>query len=74
VHYCIFCHFVTSPFSRESYIMVCASVTVPYSTARTCECGVVVPKDVKVRREEINTRYGVMPMIHWCDDKGHFYV
>jgi hypothetical protein len=23
---------------------------------------------------EINTIYAVMPMIHWCDDKGHFYV
>jgi hypothetical protein len=44
-------------------MMVCAYVTVPYGTACTCERGVVVPRGVRVRREEINTRYGVMPVI-----------
>lgn len=73
MHYCIFAIPLHRPFPANKVTLSSARPLL-YHTACTCERGVVVPKEVKVRKEEINTRYGVMPMIHWCDDKGHFYV
>ena len=74
----LFCRSITTSFSHEQSYMVDGPrvryCTIQYCVYSTCERGVVVPRGVKVGREEINTRYGVMPMIHWWNDKGHFYV
>jgi hypothetical protein len=54
--FCQFRYIVLFP-TNKVYMMVCASVTVPYSTAAcTCESGVVVLRGVKVGREEINAK------------------
>lgn len=72
-YYCIFAITLPRPFHANKVTLWSARPLLYHTYCVKCERGVVVIRGVKVGREEIDTRYGVMPMIHWCNDKGHFF-